>query len=286
MAVFSLSFNLMFGYTGMPSLGHALFLGLGGYGVLIQTARLGIPLWPAVLFTLAASIPLSILVGTICLKNNMRTFTFLSMGITLAVYIGMNKWVFAGGNTGLTHTFLPEWLSDFRVLYLFILTVSVCCALAMYLLTKSPFVTMLKGARENDERLIFLGVNTRRLRLRVYVISSFFASMAGILYAFRNSGAYVSSLDNMVSIQAIIMCVIGGMSNFMGPVLGAVGVTLIVNFLSLETPYYEGILGVVVLLSVYFLRDGFLAPRGPIATFARRLFVRERPAIFNKGGKP
>ena len=99
--------------------------------------------------------------------------------------------------------------------------------------------------------MTFLGVNVREMRVSIFVISAVFANIAGILYAFRNSGAYTTSLDANVSMQAIMMCVVGGRSVFLGPVLGSVIITTIQNYLSVKTMYYEGIIGVIIVLTAY-----------------------------------
>ncbi len=270
MTLFGLSFNLQFGYAGMASLGHAMYFGTGGYVLVALCMKAQMNVWLACLVTLAFCLILYTLCGIICLKNNMMTFTFLSMGISLSVSVAVNKWAFMGGTVGLNCKVAPTWMDDYRVLYLFILAVTTLCAAALYLLAKSPFVAMLKGGRENEERLIFLGVNTNRLHVVAFTISGMFAAVAGMLFAFRNGGAYTASLDSALSFEAIIMCVVGGMSSFFGPVLGGLIVALVYNFLPTVTEYYQGILGIFVLLVVYFMREGLLSPANPLLARGRK----------------
>lgn len=269
MTLFGLSFNLQFGYAGMASLGHAMYFGTGGYVLVALCMKANMNVWLACLVTLVFCLGLYTLCGIICLKNNMLTFTFLSMGLSLSVSVAVNKWAFMGGTVGLNYPIAPAWMSDYRVLYLFILAVVTVCAVILYLLAKSPFVAMLKGGRENEERLIFLGVNTNRLHIVVFVISGMFAAIAGMLFAFRNDGAFVASLDSALSFEAIIMCVVGGMSSFFGPVLGGLIVALVYNYLPTVTEYYQGFLGFFVLLVVYFMRDGLVSPTNPLIRLKR-----------------
>lgn len=264
MTLFGLSFNLQFGYAGMASLGHAMYFGTSGYVLVALCMKAHLNVWLACLLTLAFCLVLYTLCGIVCLKNNMMTFTFLSMGISLSVSVAFNKWSFMGGTVGLNHKIAPAWMDDYRVLYLFILLVVTVCAVLLYLLAKSPFVAMLKGGRENEERLIFLGVNTNRLHIVVFTISGMFAAVAGMLFAFRNSGAYVASLDSALSFEAIIMCVVGGMGSYFGPVLGGLIVALVYNYLPTVTEYYQGFLGLFILLVVYFMRDGILSRSNPL----------------------
>ena len=282
MTLFGLSFNLQFGYAGMTSLGHSMYFGLGGYILVALCQKAGMNVWLACLVTLVICFVLYTLCGIICLRNNMMTFTFLSMGIALSVSVMFNKWLFMGGTVGLNQRITPAFLSDYRAMYLFILAIVVICAVLLYLLAKSPFVTMLKGGRENEERLIFLGVNTNQLHTVVFVISGMFAAVAGMLFAFRNGGAYTASLDSALSFEAIIMCVLGGMTSFYGPVLGGLIVALVYNWLPGVTDYFQGALGILILLVVYFMREGLLSPSNPLM----RVFGgREKASPADTSGK-
>lgn len=264
MTLFGLSFNIQFGYAGMTSLGHAMYFGTSGYILVALCLKTNMNVWLACAITLIGCLVLYALCGFICLKNNMMTFTFLSMGLSLSVSVLINKWTWMGGTVGLNCRIAPAWMSDYRALYLFILAVVVICTVLIYALSKSPFVSMLKGGRENEERLIFLGVNTNHLHIAAFTVSGMFAAVAGMLFAFRNSGAFVASLDASLSFEAIIMCVVGGGSSFFGPILGGLIVALVYNFLPNLTPYYQGVLGFVVLLVVYFMRDGLLSNANPL----------------------
>lgn len=270
MALYALSFNLMFGYAGMSSVGHALYFGFGGYALMVYLTKIHMPLLPACLLSVLSVIPVAWFLGTACLKNNMLTFSFLTMGLCTTVQLVLYKTASLGGTVGFTYYFLPEWMSGYRELFFFILICTGICAVLIYLLVQSPYAQMLKGVRDNEERLVFLGINVQKMRVSVFVISAVFADIAGILYAFRNAGAYTTSLDANVSMQAIMMCVVGGRSVFMGPVLGSVIITTIQNYLSVKTMYYEGIIGVIILLTAYFLREGLLGKGGPLERLLKK----------------
>lgn len=278
MALYALSFNLMFGYAGMSSVGHALYFGFGGYALMVFLTKLHMPLLPACILSVLVVIPVSWFLGTACLKNNMVTFSFLTMGLCTTVQMVLYKTTSLGGTVGFTYYFLPEWLSGYRSLFFFILVCVTVCAVLIYFLVQSPYAQMLKAVRENEERLTFLGVHVQKLRVSVFVLSAVFADIAGILYAFRNSGAYTTSLDANVSMQAIMMCVVGGRYVFLGPVLGSVIITTIQNYLSVKTKYYEGIIGVIIVLTAYFLREGLLGKDGPVEKLVA--------AFRKKAGKP
>ena len=149
MTLFGLSFNLQFGYAGMTSLGHAMYFGTGGYVLVALCQKAHMNVWLACLLTLVICFVFYTLCGIVCLKNNMMTFTFLSMGISLSVSVAVSKWMFMGGTVGLNCKVAPTLMNDYKVLYLFILAVVVVCTILIYMLSKSPFVMLLKGGREN-----------------------------------------------------------------------------------------------------------------------------------------
>lgn len=259
MTLFALSFNLQYGYSGMVSLGHSLFFGMGGYVLVLIMSHYGIALIPALLMTLLICFVLTVFVGIICLKNSMEAFTFLSYGIALAALTAVGKWVWAGSTVGVTYQALPEFLTGYRMTYAIIWTVCLLCCVAIYLIVQSPFGMLMQGARENEERLTFLGIHTNRLRLVIFTVSCMFAAIAGILYAFRNAGAYTASLDTSLSFQAVIMCVLGGSTYFAGPIIGAFIISFIYNYISTVFPYYEGLMGLMILLTVYLLQKGLVS---------------------------
>ena len=252
MTLFALSFNLQYGYSGMVSLGHSLFFGMGGYVLVLIMSHYGIALIPALLMTLLICFVLTVFVGIICLKNSMEAFTFLSYGIALAALTAVGKWVWAGSTVGVTYQTLPEFLTGYW-------TVCLLCCVAIYLIVQSPFGMLMQGVRENEERLTFLGIHTNRLRLVIFTVSCMFAAIAGILYAFRNAGAYTASLDTSLSFQAVIMCVLGGSTYFAGPIIGAFIIPFIYNYISTVFPYYEGLMGLMILLTVYLLQKGLVS---------------------------
>ena len=104
--------------------------------------------------------------------------------------------------------------------------------------------------------------------------AALFANVAGILYAFRNAGVYTTSLDGNISMQAIMMAIVGGSSSFFGPILGSIIITVLQNFLSLKTMYFEFVIGIVILLTAYFMQGGIMGREGivqkAIASIQRR----------------
>ena len=117
---------------------------------------------------------------------------------------------------------------------------------------------MIKGSRENNERLTFIGINTRNVRLVAYMVSAFFCSVAGLMYSMRNMGAFPTMIASQASLDALIMCLIGGINSFFGPIVGAAIVTIINVQLPIHTNYYQLIEGVIIVLCVLYLQGGLI----------------------------
>ncbi len=272
MALYAVSLNLQYGYGGMGNLGHTLFFGLGGYGLLVCMARFGLPFGLSILLAILALIPLLVFFALLCLWNNdMMQFTFLSMGICLVVASLFKKWEWIGTDVGITYVVCPGWLSPYKMRFLLIFGVCLVCVVLLYFITKTPFVRVLEGSRENDERLTFIGVNVRAHRVTAFCVSSFFAIVSGILYAVLNNGAYIQSLDMSMSIQALLMCIIGGTTSFYGPILGAVLVILLTNYLPNWTSLSNTVMGVIIMLCMYFVPNGLLGTNGALPALLRKL---------------
>ena len=275
--VFGMSFSLLFAYTGMTSMGHAVYYGLGSYFMMIFILKAGIS-WPiAALLSVVCTTLISVFLGSVCLRNGMASFAFLSMGIANTMIAVFNKWAWVGSDLGLQVSFLPPTLQNYRVMYYLIIGVSIITVVVFYFLTKSPFVKTAKGIRENEERLKFLGLDTHKQRLFIFVVSAFFASISGVLYTLRCCGAYAAQLTNEMSIQSIMMCMVGGTETFFGPILGSVLVTLFVNYVSGWTIYFQGFLGTFVLVTVFCIRDGLISKK--VANFFLRLLGRPQIGV-------
>jgi branched-chain amino acid transport system permease protein len=131
----------------------------------------------------------------------------------------------------------------------------------MWVIINSPFGKVVQGIRENEERLIFLGINTKKFHLVIFIIGGLFASLAGILLTMLNLGAFPDYLSPLQSAEVLMMILIGGMSSFMGPTLGAAIATFISTEVSNYLNQWQGILGAIIILCVLIFRGGILGRR-------------------------
>lgn len=284
MALFATSLNLQLGYGDLPALGQVMYFGMGAYVFTWLTTKSGLSIFPAFLATMGGMLLISMFIGFICLRSGtLFGFIFLNNGISLLIWSFVNKAMWIGADGGLLNTPRPAFAQSTVEFHIFTVIVITVCIIILYLIRLSPFTNMLKGSRENDQRLLFLGVSVRTVRWVTHILSALFTVIAGVLFSMRNYGAYPTYLVGLLSTEMVIACVVGGFYNFMGPILGAAIVTIINTSISNETIYYQLILGIIIMISVFFLKKGFL-PGPESKKYSQSKTAREVKAAI-EGGK-
>ena len=278
--IFASSLNILVGYGGMVSFGHAMFFGSGAYvfGLLMQKTQVSIPV--AILGAIAFSGVLGLLIGAICVRLKEIYFSFLTLAFQMLIHSVILTWTsLTGGDQGLMGgiprpPFLGINLSDHTTLYWFSCFLGVVCLLLMRIVLQSPFGATLRMVRDSSERAAFLGIDVWRIKLYAFILSSCMASIGGVLMALFVSGAFPDFGYWTMSGDAIFMIMMGGLHVFIGPVVGA-GLLLLFNDIITRTTEYHGLaLGLVVLLFALGFKRG-------ITDFSLELFQK----INRKGGK-
>ncbi|QRX84946.1 branched-chain amino acid ABC transporter permease [Glaciimonas sp. PAMC28666] len=262
--LFAISVNLLIGYTGLISFGHAMFYASGAYafGLLMQTGTWSVP--AALALAVLSSALLALVVGLVCTKTKEIYFTFLTLAIQMMFYSTILSWeTFTGGDQGLTGgfkkpVFLGIDLANANHLYYFIAGVVIVSLGLLWHITKSPFGYALRMVRDNAARVEFLGMNVRGYRIAAFVIAAAFASVAGALMSLYVSAAYPNFGYWTMSGEAIFMIMLGGVNTFLGPLVGATMLTLLNHYVTAHTKYYGLVLGTIILLYVLLLRKGLL----------------------------
>jgi branched-chain amino acid transport system permease protein len=260
MMLFAEALNIILGFGGLRPLGMATYFGLGSYSYVVLVIRGHVPQIPAIILAMVISMGISLFINILCLRaNDDLLFAFVSMGINTLLFTMVYKIPYVGSDTGLTgNNIRLAAFSSARGNFYLDFVVCTICIILIYLFFHSPFATVLKGSRDNLERLTFIGMNTMQVRLAACMVSSFFVTIAGILYAMRNMGAFPVMFSTNTSTEGLIMCLIGGMYSFFGPIIGAVILTFISTQVSIVTNYYQFILGAIIVLCVLFLRGGLI----------------------------
>ena len=263
-AIFATSLNMLVGYGGMESFGHGLFFGLGCYsfGLIMQSFAVPIPV--AFLATIAIAVVVAAVVGAICVNLNETYFAFLTLAFQMLLHSLIIAWTpITGGDQGLTGgiprpPFLGIRLDNYYHLYLFCAGLMVLCLLVMYHIVQSPFGYTLRMIRDNAARAPFLGISVFRVRLMAFVIAGAFGAIGGIVMSLFVSGAFPDFAYWTISGEAIFMIMLGGLSVFLGPFVGAVMLLLLNDVVTKLTSHYGLVLGAIILLFALGLRKGLM----------------------------
>jgi branched-chain amino acid transport system permease protein len=261
MAIAAVSLNLILGYGGMVSFGHAAHMGIGGYAVGILASHgitSGFVQWPA---AIAASSLYALFVGALSLRARGMYFIMITLAFAQMVYyLGAGAYAY-GGDDGLTiyrrSTFAG--LIDLNDKYVFYYLCLALLGASLYLcrrLVRSRFGWAVRGARANDRRMQALGFDTFSYRLVCFVIAGGLGGLSGALLATHTDFVSPAMMHWTRSGELIVMVVLGGMGTALGPVLGAAGLLLLEDVLSALTDHWQIIFGPLLVLAVLFARGG------------------------------
>lgn len=258
-ALLAMSLNLVLGYGGMLQLHHCVFYGVGAYTAALMFTKTPLPMWMGFMAGPLMAAAVGLLIGWFCVRLRGIYFGMLTIALGMLVWAIIYRWYdFTGGDDGIHGIPLPALLSSINGSYYFALIITAICLIVLYLIVKSPFGSILQAIRDNPERSEAVGINTGRHRLAAFVIASFFGGIAGVLFVTLERSISPSLLFWDVSAEVLIMCILGGMFTFSGPVLGATMVVLLRIFVGIYTEYWTLILGIILLLLVIFLPEGVM----------------------------
>ena len=262
-AIFALSLNLLVGYGGLISLGHAAFLGTSAYLTIGLVTRAGLSQVAAAACAIALATALAALFAPIALRASGLGFLMITLALGQILWGVAYRWVeLTGGDNGLSGFSRPQPfgidLSSPRAFYLLALAVFACAFALIALLVRSAFGAGLRGARDQPRRLRALGWDTWLIQYAAFVIAAFWAAIAGVLYAYYNQfvSPHVLGLTN--SGEALLMVIAGGAGTLLGPVAGAVVVVLLKNVASAYVTRWMMLLGIVFVAIVVFVPEGLV----------------------------
>jgi branched-chain amino acid transport system permease protein len=221
MALFATSLNLILGFGGMVSFGHAAFFGVGAYTVALLMKKAGAPLGLALLAAPCVAAVAAAIIGWFCVRLIGLYFAILTLTFGQLLYLLAFQWyTFTGGDDGIHGIPKPSFLGPINY-YLLCLILFLVCLLIMRMIVNSSFGLSIRITRENMERAKFIGINVRRYQLMNFIIAGFFAGLAGGLFTELNRFAQTEFLHWSKSGDAIFACLVGGMYSFIGPAIGS-----------------------------------------------------------------
>lgn len=261
-AIFAMSLNLLVGYTGLMSFGHAAFFGMSTYTVIALGVHLGLSGWWGALAGIAASTVLAAVIGLFCIRVAGIPFLMLTMAFSQLLFAAALKWrSITGGTDGLIGFTQPELFgvslgSSAQARYAVVAIGFVLVLCLLWCLVRSPLGSIFIGIRDNEMRMRAIGYPVQQFKLIAFIISGAIAGVGGALYALFN--AYVSSdiLHWHLSGDVMIMVVLGGTGTVFGPAVGAAVFLLLKNFISSYHQYWALWVGIIFILCVMFMRQG------------------------------
>jgi branched-chain amino acid transport system permease protein len=270
-ALFACAFNLLIGYVNLLSLGHAMFLGLASY-VSAHTAKVwGLEPVAAIALGVIAAGGLGFVTGALAIRSSGIYFAMITVAFSQMVYFFCVEAPFTHGEDGIQAVPQGRALGLFDlanpwILYVFVAVVFVFGFLAIMRIVNSPFGEILKAIRENEPRVISLGYRATLYKLAAFALSAAFAGLAGATKAIVLQNASLTDVAFAMSGEVVLMTLVGGMGTFYGPVVGALIVVTMQNYLAQFGEWVAVVQGVVFVACVLAFRRGIV---GELAARAR-----------------
>jgi len=258
-----LGLNLFIGFAGQISLGHAAFFGLGAYGSAILTATYQAPPWPALVGTALAVALVALVIGVPTLRLHGHYLAMATLGFNYVVHIILVQWdSLTGGPSGLSGvpplTFLGLPMNnDLRFHYLVWGVALIALTLCLNLV-RSGVGRGLAALAQDEVAAACLGVDVKRDKVKIFVLSAVFASIAGSLYAHYFGYVNPDAFSVFKSVDLVIMVVVGGLGSIWGTLFGVALITLLPHYLEFLAAYFDLIHGAILVLILLFLPQGFI----------------------------
>ena len=260
-AIFAMSLDLLLGFTGLMSLGHAAFFGLGAYAVAILGTLVGVNAWLALAAGILVAAIGAALIGFFCVRLSGIPFLMLTLAFSQLVFSVALKWRdLTGGSDGIAIPDKPSFfgveLSNSLAMYFMALAFLLVAYWALRRLLNAPLGHIFVGIRENEPRMLAIGFNTRAYKLLSFIVAGAFAGLAGGLYAIFNSFISPDAIYWTSSGDILIMTMLGGAGTLIGPAIGAGVFLLMKNVVSSYSDHWLAIIGAVFICCVLFFPGG------------------------------
>jgi len=270
-ALFACAFNLLIGYVGLVSFGHALYFGWASYLAAHAAKVWGLPPELAIITGTATAAVLGAVAGGLAIRRQGIYFAMITLALAQMMYFFALQAKFTGGEDGIQG--VPRgWLfgvfdlSREMTMYLFVLIVTLAGFLFIYRIINSPFGEILKAIRENEHRVISLGYKTERYKLVAFVLSATLAGLAGSVKALVFQLASLTDVHWSMSGEVVLMTLVGGLGTIFGPLIGAFAIVAMENYLAPFGQWVLVIQGVIFVVCVLVFRRGIV---GEIANLLR-----------------
>jgi branched-chain amino acid transport system permease protein len=286
-SLYAVSYNLLLGYAGLLSFGHAAFFGLGAFVTAIAIIHIpGISLWNVILIGVAATVVAGLILGGLLLRHKGSYFALLTLAFNALFYAVATKWhSVTGGDDGLSITrpnlalgFTSIPLSSLTTFYYLTLVIMGAAIVYCWYFTNTAMGKTVVLMRENEDRMKFLGYNTNISRLILFTFTGALAGLAGVFYTFHFQFVSISAISPDMTTAILLMVFVGGTKIFWGPILGVFVYVIFQNYLSNVTDRWPLFMGLIFVLMVLYIPGGL---SGVIMNIKQRFFGKKN----NNGDK-
>jgi branched-chain amino acid transport system permease protein len=257
--LFAMSIDLLSGYAGLVTLGQAGISAVASYGVGYMANKVGAGIPAQILVAIAAGLIASAVFAAMAMRTGGVYFIMITLAQGMIVWgLSIRLYQITGAENGLTGIERPSFISEYWQYYYFVLAVVLICSFLLFIAVRSPFGASTKGIRERESRMRMLGYNPALQKFYVFMVSGFFASIAGILFVYLNefvspSAAYISA-----SAIGVLEAILGGIGTLIGPMIGAFIIVYIQNIVSTNLERWPTLMGLIFIVVVLFARQGIV----------------------------
>lgn len=264
-AVLAMSLDVLMGYSGLSSFGHAAFFGSAGYVTAILSTRYGVGFVPCMLAGIALPLLIAMLFGFLVAHASGVSFLIITLALGMCLWGIAFRWVtMTGGDNGISGVMRPDLgglplnMTDPLTFYYVIMVFFLIAMVMLILLVRSPFGHSLKGIRDSESRMRVLGYHTWLHKYLAYVVAAGFAGAAGVFWAYFNGFISPYDMDLNASIEIILMVILGGPGTLIGPAIGAAIIVFLKNFISAYTERWLLIIGSIYILTILYAPQGLV----------------------------
>jgi branched-chain amino acid transport system permease protein len=262
-ALLAMSLNILVGLGGMVSLGHAAYLGVAAYADAWLVTNAGTDALSAAFIAVAVTTAMAALFGVLALRAAGLGFVMITLALAQILWGLGYRWAdLTGGDNGIRLASRPAPfgidLASAAHFYYFTFVVFTVAFVCLWRLSRSPFGAALRGARDQPRRMRMLGHHVWMVRWMAFIMAGFWGSIAGLLFVYYNQFIHPHSLSLQQSAEALLMVILGGANTFLGPIVGALVITLVKNVASSYVDRWNSLLGLIFVVVVLFMPQGLV----------------------------
>jgi branched-chain amino acid transport system permease protein len=279
-ALFATGFNVLLGYTGQLSFGHASFYGLGAYGTGLLIVKLHAPFWMGMVGGVLAAALGGLVIGYLSLRRSDVYFSLLTLAFSQILYfLAFQLRPLTGGDDGLrgipiSRPFSVD-LSQPLNMYYFVFVFFIIMTYMARMILRSPFGKAMRAVKENEDRAIACGFNTQRVKLISFIISGVYGGLAGSLFCLHLRHVPVDLFHWAMNGEVIFVSIVGGVGTFFGPIVGSAAYLLLQDYLQVLFTRWELVVGAILILFILFFNQGIVgAIENGVASYREKRALR------------